>query len=126
VIHWITKPDPEPFMHDHPVPFWSFILKGSYVERRRHADGSVWFHWRKWFNRFKAHPDDRHHIVAVAPGGAITLCLMGKKTREWGYHTRDGRWVYWRDYQAAERLAGPGGDPLNHLYPTISDSNNQL
>jgi hypothetical protein len=34
VIHWITKPDPEPFMHDHPVSFWSLIFKGSYVERR--------------------------------------------------------------------------------------------
>jgi hypothetical protein len=131
IVHWINKPDPEPFMHDHPAPFWSLIWKGSYVERRwtgeyHRGDEVVWCHWRRRFNRFRAHPNDRHQIIAVHPKGAVTLCFMGKKTREWGYHTGDGGWIYWRDYQAAERLAGPGGDPLKHVYPTITDKNNQL
>jgi hypothetical protein len=132
MLHWFRKGDPEPFMHDHPVSFWSFILWGSYVEMRRSPrlnGGFVMFYGRKWFNRFKASPDERHRIVGVKPGGCLTLVFAGPKVREWGYHTDHNDpsdWIYWRDYQAAERLAGPGGDWRKHLYPTLTDPTNHL
>ncbi len=104
-LHWIKKPDPEPWLHDHPVSFLSVILRGKYSEWRR----KVRHYWnevdlvyedstptRRWFNWVRATPDDRHTITACAPH-TLTLCFMGPKVREWGYHTDKG-WVHWRKY----------------------------
>jgi len=93
-VHWIRKPDPEPYLHDHPVSFLSFILSGAYAEIR---DGMI--RWREHFNFICA--TDAHSIIAVDPN-TVTLCFMGPKVREWGYHTPQG-WVCWRDYFAAQR-----------------------
>lgn len=118
-LHWIHKPDPEPYLHDHPVSFLSIILRGEYSERRYRQTGShQWFDGfsvrRRWFNWIKASRDDRHSITQVAPGGALTLCFMGPKTQEWGYHTPDG-WVYWRDYNAKKRAQRAALDELIRL-----------
>jgi hypothetical protein len=95
-LHWFHKPDPEPFDHDHPVTFLSLVLEGAYVERRNgelHAVNS--------FNFVRARPDDRHTIVWVAPH-TCTLCFMGPKVREWGFHRPNG-WIGWKDYYAEQR-----------------------
>jgi hypothetical protein len=88
-LHWIHKPDAEPWEHDHPVSFLSLVLEGAYAETR---DGAL--RARNAFNFIRA--TDKHKIVWVAPH-TVTLCLMGPKVREWGYHTPDG-WVCWKDY----------------------------
>lgn len=96
-IHWLNAPDPEPYLHDHPVTFLSLILRGGYTEYRNTTKPiDIRNHVR--FNFIRASIQDRHTIVQVKPG-TITLCFMGPKTREWGYHTPDG-WVYWKDYNA--------------------------
>lgn len=99
-VHWIKKPDPEPYQHDHPVSFISFILSGGYKEFRfknkAYADIT-----RFWINTFSASPEDRHTITDVAPN-TVTLCFMGPKTRDWGFHTPEG-WVMWKDYYAKQR-----------------------
>ena len=92
-LHWINGPDPEPFNHDHPVSFLSLILNGGYVEHRNNQ-----YKFRSWWNYIKANAMDKHTIVSVSPN-TLTLCLMGPKTREWGFHTNKG-WVYWKDYYA--------------------------
>jgi hypothetical protein len=89
-LHWIHKADAEPWEHDHPVSFLSIFLRGRYAEIR---DGELKI--RKRLNFVKA--TDTHRILAVGRG-VLTLCFMGPKVREWGYHTPDG-WIYWRDYQ---------------------------
>ena len=101
-IHWIKKPDPEPYLHDHPVTFLSLILSGAYCEQREtpgkcHCGG----HHHRWFNFIRA--TDKHSIKWVAPG-TVTLCFTGPKTREWGFHTDTG-WVMWKDYYAAKRAS---------------------
>lgn len=114
-IHWINKPDPEPYLHDHPVSFHSFILKGWYREARRTEEQTIWgdryngnasmFYRsglpkriiRKWHNYIQASESDCHTIIEVSPGGCVTLCFMGPKVREWGFHTPLG-WEYWKDY----------------------------
>lgn len=102
-LHWINTPDPEPYLHDHPVSFLSFILRGWYAEKRATPGRPTpRFELRRRFNWIRATPDDRHTIVQVAPGGALTLCLMGPKTREWGFHTERG-WVHWKTYHHAQR-----------------------
>jgi hypothetical protein len=95
-LHWLKKPDPEPYLHDHPVTFLSIILRGGYGELT--PEGG---RYNEWFNFIRA--TDRHSISWVWPG-TVTLCFMGPKTREWGFHTENG-WVYWRDYYAKQRAS---------------------
>lgn len=101
-LHWIMKADPEPYHHDHPVSFLSVILRGGYSELR-YKNGVLDHKVNKWFNWIPATPDDRHTIVEVKPK-TLTLCFMGPKTREWGYHTEKG-WVYWKDYNHTKVVA---------------------
>lgn len=94
-LHIFHKPDPEPWLHDHPVSFLSFILRGSYVERR-YRKGETRQRLVRWVNWIKGSPEDRHTITSCVPD-TVSIAFMGPKTREWGYHTDKG-WVYWRDY----------------------------
>lgn len=101
-LHWINKPDAEPYLHDHPVSFLSLVLRGGYEEERASAhpgESAIYDH--KWFNYITADQRDTHRITHVEPG-TVTLCFMGPKTREWGFHTEDG-WVWWKDYYAKQR-----------------------
>ena len=104
-LHWINGPDAEPHLHDHPVTFLSLVLRGGYVERRQqlmpHGGCGLrvivdTYPCRYVWNFIRATPFDRHRIVSVQPG-TLTICFMGPKRRDWGFHTPDG-WVYWKDY----------------------------
>lgn len=108
-VHWINKPDAEPHLHDHPVSFLSLILRGWYEEERithvhlpslGYIGDETRSGRRTWWNYIKASSGDRHRITQVRPG-TVTLCFMGPKKREWGFHTPEG-WVYWKDYNAAK------------------------
>lgn len=101
-IHWINKPDPEPYLHDHPVTFLSIILRGWYIEQRGGFSTTTSLHTRRWFNFIRATVRDAHRIISVAPGGAITLCFMGPKTREWGFH-KGATWIFWKAYYTLQR-----------------------
>lgn len=107
-LHWLHKPDPEPYLHNHPVSFLSVILRGAYTELRIKPDKRLWYcpplYLRhKWFNYIRACFTDRHRIVAVLPG-TLTLCFMGPKKQDWGFFTPKG-WVYWKDYYRGDDLA---------------------
>jgi hypothetical protein len=99
-LHWLSKPDPEPYDHDHPVTFLSIILRGYYTEQR---EGVI--KGRRLFNWVRAGKGDKHTITHVAPG-TLTVALMGPKTREWGFHTPQG-WVHWKDYYTKKRAGEP-------------------
>lgn len=103
-LHWLNKPDPEPYLHDHPVSFLSIILRGEYSEKRvrKNQSGST-FHYEthRWFNWIPATPEDRHTITHVKPK-TLTLCFMGPKVRTWGFHRPEG-WQSWQDYYAEQR-----------------------
>ena len=106
-LHWILKPDPEPYLHDHPVSFLSIVLRGWYIETRQrsplvpgHADVKL----RNWGNLVHASFNDRHTITACHPR-TLTIAFMGPKVREWGYHTPAG-WVHWKDYSHAKYRQG--------------------
>lgn len=101
-LHWLNKPDPEPFLHDHPVSFLSIIIKGGYWEHRN-ISGKDCSGKRSIFNVVKASMNDRHTITSIIPG-TITLVFMGPKTREWGFHTSDG-WISWKTYHHNQREA---------------------
>lgn len=92
VLHFMKGPDPEPFMHDHPVSFLSIILRGGYVEKRGWFGEYV---WRRWFNLVRC--TDQHTIVEIW-GKPITLCLMGPKVQEWGFFDRENTKMGWKEY----------------------------
>lgn len=90
-FHFYSKGDPHRAPHDHPVTFLSLIIRGHYVEWRNGT-----YHARHWFNFIKADFNDIHKIIWVAPK-TTTLCFMGPRVREWGFHTPEG-WVQWQEY----------------------------
>lgn len=103
-LHWLHKPDPEPFLHDHPVTFLSLVLWGGYKELRQRWKRGVFrtdINTARRWNFVRAHDFDRHSIIDVRPR-TLTLCFMGPKTREWGFWTKDG-WVWWKFYYALQR-----------------------
>ena len=102
-LHWLSKPDPEPHLHDHPVSFLSIILRGWYQEVRHRARGRSGILRHRWFNFVRATPEDRHTIIDVAPR-TVTLAIMGPKIRTWGFHRADG-WISWQSYYAEQRAA---------------------
>lgn len=108
-LHWIKKPDPEPYDHDHPVTFLSIILRGWYTERRI-VNGVLTIRKHRWFNFIRASENDCHTIIRCAPN-TLTLCIMGPKCREWGFHNlRAGvPWLFWKDYYAEKKRAQTEG-----------------
>lgn len=97
-LHWIRKPDLEPWLHDHPVSFLSIVLRGRYAELRARGDGDIGVQLVERWNYIRATPRDRHRIV-FCRANTLTLCFMGPKRREWGFHMPTG-WVGWKDYYA--------------------------
>lgn len=112
-LHWILKPDPEPFLHDHPVSFLSVILRGGYGEKRWTTKRGTHYTQHRWFNWIRASQYDRHTINYVK-SNTVTLCFMGPKVREWGFTisrpepdqygtTHSLGWNMWKDYYARQR-----------------------
>lgn len=97
-LHWINKPDKEPWLHDHPVSFLSCILRGGYAELRARGDGDIGHEVHRWFNVVRGRRTDQHRIIFTRKN-TLTLCFMGPKTRDWGFHMPEG-WVMWKDYYA--------------------------
>lgn len=105
-LHWIQKPDAEPWLHDHPVSFFSVILRGGYTELRRKGDGKPYHKVNRRFNFVRGSHEDAHRIILVRRN-TLTLCFMGPKTREWGFHvwremcppnTATPGWIMWKEY----------------------------
>lgn len=96
-LHWINKPDEEPWLHDHPVSFLSIILRGKYAEIRQNmGELSPRIKVHRWFNFVRACRYERHRIIFTRTN-TLTLCFMGPKTREWGFEVPQ-RWVGWKEY----------------------------
>ena len=88
-LHKFDGPDPRPTLHDHPWPFVSFILKGSYREQR-----PARLHHRKWVNVMRT--GDVHYIYSIVNGPVWSLMFVGRRRRKWGYvePTDDGfKWT---------------------------------
>jgi hypothetical protein len=122
-LHWLKKPDAEPWLHDHPVSFLSIILRGKYGELRQRAFSEPKLLVHRWFNFIRASEYDKHRIVFTRKN-TLTLCFMGPKTREWGFHTIYG-WVFWKDYYKRQR-AMPGAFDLKKAYTDANDAADAL
>jgi hypothetical protein len=96
-VHFIFREDLDRVPHDHPWRFRSLVLRGGYVEElhERPGDGrSRLVARRRWrTHRFPLH--HAHRIVQVVPG-TVTLVVVGRKVRVWGFYEGE-RWVSYRD-----------------------------
>jgi hypothetical protein len=106
-LHTIHRPDEDRHLHDHPWNFISLVLSGAYSENRSVDRFSPRLRKRWSVARFRA--EDAHEIFYVTgPNGHAlngpneqdvcrTLVLVGRRRRDWGFHTEDG-WVLWSEY----------------------------
>lgn len=106
-VHHIVRPDTDRHFHDHPWPFVTLIMRGSYLEqlptsqRQAAAVDSIHSYTRlRSVGSVVCHrATDRHRITRVdRADGAWTLFIMlGGRANRWGFYTEQGK-VYWRDY----------------------------
>lgn len=100
-VHFIYREDLDPVPHDHPWRFWSLVLRGGYVEHlwpdsRVPEVSEIRHRLRGYVHAFPLR--SCHRIVAVQPR-TVTLVLVGRKVRTWGFydHRRGNAFVDWRD-----------------------------
>jgi len=110
-LHLIMRADQEPYPHNHPWEFRTLVLRGWYVEELLLKDGTVTRNVVWAGQSYKRTPDQFHRIVAVAPGGVLTLVLhrTKKPTSWWGFLV-NGKCIHWRIFQEI-MAAGRGWDP---------------
>lgn len=120
-LHWLNKPDPEPYLHDHPVNMFTLLLRGWYKEEIAVKDlqsCSPFINRVRFFNYLPFYK--RHTICEVAPGGALTLAFYGPHRNDWGFYLPSG-WKYWKEYNA-ERYESTIAKPLPVEWPTPSST----
>jgi hypothetical protein len=89
--------------HDHPWNFLSIVLWRGYYEETVEVVKWLGFWERKiqkrvWPGMFLFRKATHRHRVVLANGKkAVTLVIMGKYRRTWGFFTKDG-WKAWKQY----------------------------
>ena len=96
-LHKINEDDGSRLLHDHPWPFISLLLRGSYEEIRDYS-GRV--HTVRRFNKKKT--TDLHSIMSLSRCPVWTLMFVGRRQREWGFVAPDGTWTVWHESPAEE------------------------
>jgi len=90
-LHNFHKGDPDD-LHDHPWPYFTFILRGGYWE---HTPGGRFWRGRGHFRICGAR--SLHRIELDPDHDTWTLFIPGLKLREWGF-VDNGIWKQHEDY----------------------------
>lgn len=91
--------------HDHPWNFLSIILWRGYLEETSRKENWPGFGEVEIFRQKRYWPGmvlfrkatHRHRVVLKDEKKAVTLVIMGKYVRPWGFFTSDG-WEHWLLY----------------------------
>jgi len=109
-VHWIFRPDHDRELHDHPWSFASLIVRGGYQEEipKYSSDSDPFSRWSRLqsWNRWSVHrmkATDRHRIVSLNRTPTMTVCLVGRREREWGFWMADGLWMQWEEFIAMKQ-----------------------
>lgn len=122
--HFLANADDRD-VHDHPRPFWTFVLCGYYDDMRacdacggtgrgdvvalrpstpfvldclRCRGTGVVLRERMKAGMLRYRPASHAHRTKVGPRGCWTIVVMGPLQRRWGFW-RAGEWFYWKDYE---------------------------
>lgn len=82
-LHKWIRSDDKRFYHDHPWPFITIVLRGSYTDVS--PDGEDTLKAGSMRLRSSLH----RHYVKVPPEGALTLLVTGPKMRNWGFWIKE-------------------------------------
>lgn len=120
-IHRFMRSDSDD-PHDHPWNFFTYIVEGGYteryynMERPQHSLKKNTFksYWTEEFNRreagslaYRKSQDihkvelDRDYDISEIEKAPLTICLIGKRHRQWGFWTlkdRGAKYMHWREY----------------------------
>ena len=88
-MHKILLSD-EPTLHDHPWNWGTFIISGGYYEHT--PDGTFWRGPGSWRIQKST---DMHWLELKKNKPCRTLFWHGRRTRAWGFQTKEG----WMDYR---------------------------
>lgn len=100
-LHQILRSDEDRALHDHPWPFLSLMLGGSYIEHTIRAGG---IHVRREYEPGSLRLRLAHtaHRLEVPPTRwCWTLVITGPRIRRWGFHCPERGWVHWRQFTDA-------------------------
>lgn len=105
-VHWIFEEDTDRDPHDHPWVFWSWVVKGGYVEEitGQFSSGLYYSEPPRVHRRWSLHKmpfDKAHKIVSVLPG-TVSVIVTGRRRRSFRFWTPE-RQVPWDEY---DRLSG--------------------
>lgn len=90
-LHIFHRSD-EVDLHDHPWPFLSLLLWRGYMEETPTGKS------RKWPGMILYRKAKHiHRVELIDERKAVTLVLMGKRYREWGFIVNN-RWMQWQNY----------------------------
>lgn len=96
-LHFIYERDKDDYLHDHP---WNYIiipLKGSYKEKTVNGINIIKFgqiHFKR---------AEHLHAINEIISPTITLAILGRSKRVWGYQTDNG-WVNHIEYRKNKKL----------------------
>lgn len=99
-FHLIHRPDSDRHKHDHPWDARTLVMRGWYDEERE--DGKIYR--RRAGDTATLKFGEYHRIVAVSPGGVLTLFITGPYQGTWGFLV-DGKKVPWREYLGVKDAA---------------------
>lgn len=77
--HWLASDD-QRHLHDHPWWMLTIMLRGGYTDIS--TDGEDYLS----VGSIRFRPALHHHTVKVDSGGAWTLLITGRKSRNWGFY----------------------------------------
>lgn len=111
-LHRIYLPDSDRDPHDHPWLFASLILRGGYLEHVWDQRDDLSRHRSKISGRWSLHrmPTWQAHRIMAVKDRTVTLVLVGRRQRQWGFWTADG-WVPWTAYTDVGLGPDPFGEP---------------
>lgn len=82
-VHFVYREDLDPVQHDHPWRFVHMVLRGGYTEE---YDGRT-FGATRTLRPFRPgyFPTDAIHRITTVKPNTVSLVLVGKKRRVWGF-----------------------------------------
>lgn len=95
VLHRTLESD-DSGLHDHPWNWYSRLLSGGYWEST--LEGKFWRSSKDGWRKRTASDYHRLELDDTSNEETWSLFVMGPKIKDWGFLSKDGQWVHWKEY----------------------------